>query len=125
MMNARVLVVDDEPMITHNLQAFLEDEGMQVESVNSVEEALQRLHQGKHFDICIMDIRLPGLDGNAGVRALYSVNPALRFIIHTGSEHYSLPADLQAMGIGKRQLFFKPVIDMGHLARTIRTLIAP
>lgn len=123
-MNARVLVVDDEPMITHNLQAFLEDEGMQVVAVNSVEDALSCLHTGGCFDICIMDIRLPGLDGNAGVRALYSVNPALRFIIHTGSENYSLPADLQAIGIGKRQLFFKPVIDMGHLASTIRTLIA-
>lgn len=41
-MSPRVLVVDDEPIIAENLQAFLEDEGMQVECARSAEQAIAR-----------------------------------------------------------------------------------
>lgn len=122
-MNLRVLVVDDEPLIAHNLQAFLEDEGMQVKSVGSVEEALA-LNRAVEavYDVCVMDLRLPGMDGNAGIRALHELFPTLRFIIHTGSTNYAIPEDLRAMGIDETRVFMKPLVDMGPLADTVRAL---
>ncbi len=118
----RVLVVDDECCIADNLQAFLEDEGMQVESAGSAEEALVRVRAGARFDVCIMDMRLPGMDGNAAIRALHGLCPALKFIIHTGSAGYDIPADLRVLGIGDTPLFPKPLADMGPLAQAVRQL---
>jgi DNA-binding NtrC family response regulator len=122
MNNARVLIVDDESLIAHSLQAFLEDEGMRVESVGSAEEALDLIRRGHSYDVCIMDLRLPGLDGNGAIRALHELCPELRFIIHTGSVNYRLTEELSAMGTGEIPLFRKPLLDMALLATKIRVL---
>jgi len=121
-MNLRVLVVDDEPGIARSLQAYLEDEGMEVLSTGSAEEALELVRSGAVFDVCIMDMRLPGMDGDAAIRHLHHVRPRMQYIIHTGTVVYDLPDDLRAIGIGSGQLFTKPLPDMALLVNTIRSL---
>ena len=73
-MTLRVLVVDDEAAVASTLQAYLEDEGMAVRSAGSAEEALELLRTGVVFDVCIMDMRLPGMHGNAAIRRLHRVS---------------------------------------------------
>ena len=51
-------------MVRNNLAAYFEDEGMKVTGVESYEAARDLIQDLEPFDICIMDIRLPGLDGN-------------------------------------------------------------
>lgn len=121
-MTLRVLIVDDEPMIRENLMAYLEDEGMDVEAAASAEAALDAIAGGERYAVCIMDMRLPGMDGNAAIRALHRLDPDLRFLIHTGSSDYSLPADLRELGLDARQVFHKPLNDMGPLAAAVRAL---
>ncbi len=121
-MSARVLVVDDEPSIVTGLRVFLEDEGMRVGSAGSGEEAVDIARNDSGFDVCIMDMRLPGMNGDTAIRALHDICPELRFIIHTGSADYSIPDDLRAMGIDERLLFAKPLLDMTPLAETITAL---
>jgi len=124
-MSLRVLVVDDEVRVAGTLQAYLEDEGMDVRSAGSAEEALALVLQaGADFDVCIMDMRLPGMDGDVAIRRLHGVRPRMRYIIHTGTACYGVPDDLRALGIGKHQLFQKPMPDMEPLVRTIRSLAA-
>ena len=96
-MSARVLVVDDEPLIVTGLRVFLEDEGMQVDSAGSGEEAVDIARSDASFDVCIMDMRLPGMNGDTAIRALHQLCPDLKFIIHTGSADYSIPEDLRAL----------------------------
>jgi CheY-like chemotaxis protein len=119
---ARVLIVDDEPMVAHNLQVFLEDEGMVVTAVDSAEAALALVRKGVEYDVCIMDLRLPGMDGNRGIQALHALRPALKFVVHTGSVNYTLSAEVRALGISPAQLFSKPMPDMRPLARMVREL---
>jgi CheY-like chemotaxis protein len=121
-MSLRVLVVDDEPGVARSLQAYLEDEGMQVRSAGSAEEALELVQAGAAFDVCIMDMRLPGMDGDVAIRRLHRVRPRMHYIIHTGTAGYALSDDLRAMGIGNDQLFMKPLPDMSPLVDTIRGL---
>lgn len=121
-MSPRVLVVDDEPFIVTGLQVFLEDEGMQVGSAGSGEEAVDIVRRDSGFDVCIMDMRLPGMDGDTTIRALHEICPDLEFIIHTGSTDYSIPDDLRSMGIGDDQLFAKPLMDMTPLAEKVAAL---
>ncbi|MDQ2696787.1 MAG: response regulator [Pseudomonadota bacterium] len=117
-----VLVVDDEEMIRENLIAFLEDEGMRVMAVESAEEALHRVRDGCPFAVCIMDMRLPGMDGNAAIRALHARCPELEFIIHTGSSNYALPGDLRELGMSDERVYLKPLDDMTPLAAAVRRL---
>ena len=121
-MSPRVLVVDDEPFIVAGLRVFLEDEGMHVGSAGSGEEAVDIVRNDSSFNVCIIDMRLPGMNGDSTIRALHQICPDLRFIIHTGSADYSIPDDLRAIGIDEGQYFAKPQLDMMPLAETVITL---
>jgi two-component system OmpR family response regulator len=114
-----VLVVDDELAVRENLAAFLEDEGMRVTQAESGEQALETVAECR-FQACVMDMRLPGMDGNAAILALYELQPDLHFLIHTGSVNYSLPPALRRLGMSEAQVFMKPLQDMGILADAIR-----
>jgi len=121
-MSKRVLVVDDESLIVTGLRVFLEDEGMQVDSAASGEEAVDIARNDAGFDVCIMDMRLPGMNGDSTIRTLHEICPELKFVIHTGSADYSIPDDLRALGIDETLLFAKPLLDMQPLAETVAAL---
>jgi CheY-like chemotaxis protein len=118
----RVLVVDDESLITSSLQVFLEDEGISALAVESGEKAVEILQRDKGFDVCIMDMRLPGMDGNEAIRLLHEIAPSLRFIVHTGSVDYIVPKDLERLGIREEHIFQKPLSDMHPIAEAVRSL---
>ncbi|MDZ7853695.1 MAG: response regulator [Halomonas sp.] len=58
----RVLIVDDGPVNLTLARQVLERQGLDVETATSGEEALSRL-EGGHFDLVLMDIFMPGMDG--------------------------------------------------------------
>ncbi|MCP5450228.1 MAG: response regulator [Candidatus Competibacter phosphatis] len=123
-MSAWVLIVDDEEMIRENLKAYLEDEGWRVAAFEAVAPALRWLREGTLCQICIMDMRLPDMDGNTAIRALHQMYPEMEFLIHTGSSSYSLPDDLRALGLDDDRVYQKPLNDMAPLAAAARTLAA-
>jgi DNA-binding NtrC family response regulator len=117
-----VLIVDDEEMIRENLKAYLEDEGLRVAAFEAVTPALSWLLDGSYCRVCIMDMRLPDMDGNTAIRTLHRLCPGMDFLIHTGSSSYSLPEDLRAMGLDDDCVYQKPLSDMAPLAAVVRTL---
>ena len=123
-MSAWVLIVDDEEMIRENLKAYLEDEGWRVTAFEAVAPALRWLREGALCQSCIMDMRLPDMDGNTAIRALHQMYPEMEFLIHTGSSSYSLPDDLRALGLDDDRVYQKPLNDMAPLAAAARTLAA-
>lgn len=118
-MNTHVLIVDDEISVADGVRAYLEDENLEVTVTGSAEAAIAAVSQGVPFQVCIMDMRLTGMDGNTAIRALARMNPTLRFLIHTGSAGYVIPDDLRALGLTNADLFFKPQSDMGVLAAAV------
>jgi CheY-like chemotaxis protein len=72
--NIKVLVVDDESVVCSNVAAFLEDEGFTVFSAASGEEALDLILKQK-MDVAIIDIRLPGMDGNMLIVKAHEIQP--------------------------------------------------
>ena len=58
----RILVVDDEPINTRLLKFLLSDEGYEVMTAASADEALDVLNQDD-FDLLLLDIMMPGMDG--------------------------------------------------------------
>lgn len=118
---ARVLIVDDEGSVRANLAAYLEDDGLEVDTASSGEAALDRAEEHRP-DVCVMDMRLPGIDGNDTIRAMHVRYPQMLFVIHTATAEYALPDDLRRLGITDRQVFRKPVTDMAPLAAHIERL---
>ena len=119
-----ILIVDDEEMIRENLKAYLEDEGLGVAAFETVAGALGWLRDSGPCSVCIMDMRLPDMDGNSAIRVLHQLYPAMEFLIHTGSSSYGLPEDLRAMGLDDSRIYQKPLGDMAPLAAAARTLAA-
>ena len=117
-----ILVVDDEDMVRLNLVAFLEDEGFDVCSANSGEEALRMLEEQK-VDVGIIDMRLPGMDGNTLILKAHERYPGLKFLIHTGSTNSTLPEVLKEIGIRNRYVFQKPVVDINVMINAIQSLM--
>jgi two-component system, OmpR family, response regulator len=115
----RVLVLDDESVIRLNLCAYLEDEGFTVFSAASSEAALELLKEAS-VDISVVDIRLPGMDGNSFVMQAKRLYPHMKFLIHTGSSNYQVPSELAVLGMDNDDVFMKPIADMAEVAQAIR-----
>ncbi len=118
----RVLVVDDEPGLLKSLVAFLEDEDFIVYSASTGEMALEFLRK-EQVDAVVIDMRLPGIDGNEVILAAQEMRDAPHFLIHTGSMDYQLPEALKQLNFLKEHIFLKPLADMGILAKAIKNLV--
>lgn len=116
-----VLVLDDHASLRRNLRALLEDEGFPVVEADSGEHALQIVH-ATAIDVVIVDIRLPGMNGNEFIEAAHAIRPALHFVIHTGAVDYLLPDGLRRLGLTEDCVFLKPLTDPGALFRRLRSL---
>jgi len=71
---ARLLVVDDEPLVARGVTRLLQGE-CSAESTSSAREALERLSQGERFDLLLCDVMMPEMSGEAFFRQLAQVAP--------------------------------------------------
>ncbi len=116
-----IMVVDDEASVRESLSAFIEDRGFDVLSASSAEDALEKLGRNR-VDIVIVDMRLPGMDGNSFIRKAYNNWPEVKFLVYTGSTNYSLPLSLADIGIRTEDVFRKPLHDMNVFIDAINRL---
>lgn len=121
MNNIKILIIDDEYMVCKNLKIFLTDEGFDVYTASSGEEAIDFLKKEK-VDICIVDMRLQKMDGNTLILESNKIFPDLKYIIHTGSTNYSPPKSILDLGITEDLILKKPIKDMKILINAIKTI---
>mgnify|MGYP001106719927 CR=1 FL=1 len=81
-MNERILVVDDELSICHMLSRVFTDEQYRVETAGTVLEALGKL-EGTAFDLAIVDLFLPGINGLNLAEAIRMLDPGTPVILIT------------------------------------------
>jgi two-component system cell cycle sensor histidine kinase/response regulator CckA len=80
-----LLVVDDEPMVREFAQRLLETEGYFVLEAGSGDEALTLLRErGSEIDGVLLDLSMPGMDGDTLLSELRSFAPRLPVIVHSG-----------------------------------------
>ncbi len=118
----RVLVVDDEDAIRESLAEFLADYDFVVSSAASAEEAIA-LFETIPFDAAIVDLRLPGISGDAMIARVAKTSSKTQFIIHTGSTNFSLPEELINLGMTPEHIFLKPQPDLTVLVDAILELL--
>ncbi|MEE4242459.1 MAG: response regulator [Desulfopila sp.] len=116
---SKILIVDDEPGLLFSLCAYLEDDGFIVKTTISGEDALEALAK-EHFDAVIIDIRLPGKDGNDVIFEAVKAGTSAAFFIHTGSTDYQIPQSLKQLGFSSENIFLKPILDLDSFCKTLR-----
>lgn len=79
----KALVLDDNDQNRQLLADLLVKRGVEVTEATTGEEAVGRITQDT--DLCIIDIRLPGMDGYAVAEAIKEKYPAIRLIAYTAS----------------------------------------
>ncbi len=79
----QVLVVDDDEVVRLSYQRSLQTAHYNVEAVFNGEEALQAL-QHKPFDVVLLDMRMPGMDGMAVLKAIKQAWPKSEVVVITG-----------------------------------------
>ncbi len=117
----RILVIDDEPAICSSLSAFLEDYGFAASTAESAEEALE-LMKSNTYDVCIVDMRLPGMSGEELIIQARALYPEQRHIIYTGSISYNLSDQLKQLGMRPEHVFLKPIRVLTLLVKCIKEL---
>src|SRR5215217_2754009 len=60
---ARILIVEDDPAVRDVVEHALSRESMETETASDGENALESLRAAKPFDLVILDVMLPGMDG--------------------------------------------------------------
>lgn len=101
----RVLVVDDEPNIQKAVGAVLADAGFQAIGVTDPTE-VQALVRRETFDLVLLDIWMPGLDGHTVLRLIKAERPFLPVIIMSG--HASVSTGVEAARQGAEDFMEKP-----------------
>jgi CheY-like chemotaxis protein len=115
-----VLILDDDELVRESVSAFLEDEGFEVATVSTAEDALVMLESG-NYDLCITDFTLPGMDGERLIILAHEICPETRFIMHSGFSF--IPSDeLCKTGFTIENVMSKPIIRMELLSEKIRSL---
>jgi CheY-like chemotaxis protein len=88
----RVLLVDDEERFRVTLKKMLASQGLAVAAVGSGPEALAEL-QSQPYDVVLLDIRMPGMDGLETLTEIKKLRPDTEVIMLTG--HASMDAALE------------------------------
>jgi DNA-binding NtrC family response regulator len=110
-----VLVVDDESDICDNLRDILADLGYNVDTANDGRSAL-KLVEAKHYDVALLDLRMPGMDGLELHRRIKALRPGAVAMIVTA---YATDAATQAaLEAGAWKVVAKPV-DFSRLMQWI------
>jgi DNA-binding NtrC family response regulator len=80
---ARILVVDDDENIRKVLETILEDEGYDVELVDTARKAIEKTKRN-FYNLALIDVRLPDMEGIELLTKVRDTTPKMRKIIITG-----------------------------------------
>lgn len=113
---AKLLIVDDEPIVRDSLGKWFREEGYEIGTAESASEALTRMAE-QPWDLALVDIKMPGTDGIELQRRIHEINPELTVIIMTG--YASVETAVQALKNGAYDYISKPFDpdDVAHLVR--------
>ena len=102
----KILIVDDEAGIRESLGSILRDEQYEVSAVGSAEEALEQITLGD-FEVILMDVWLPGIDGMEALGRVQAIPRAPAVIMISG--HGNIETAVRATKLGAFDFIEKPL----------------
>ena len=117
----RVLVVDDDPGIRATMGDILTLEGFDVTAAPDGSAAMALCRQ-ETFDVALLDIGMPSMNGVETLEGLKATDPSLRVVMITGLEAGDLAQ--RAMEAGAEAVFHKP-LDVATFLPTLMVEVPP
>ena len=117
--SVNILVVDDEEIVRDSLSSWLEEDGYNVEAVESGKKALERL-PAKVWDLMLVDLKMPGMDGIQLMEEVRKTHPDMLVIIMTA--YATVDTAVKAMKKGAYDYFVKP-FNPEDISLTIRKIV--
>jgi len=115
----KILIVDDEMSVRNSLREWFLEDGFAVETAEDGNAALQRMHSGP-YDIVIIDLKMPGMDGITLERRIREIDKDAAIIILTAFA--SVETAVEALKLGAFDYVTKPV-DPDELSNTVRNAL--
>jgi two-component system, NtrC family, response regulator AtoC len=127
-----ILIADDDTAITDLLDEALSEEGYQVDCVHSGAEVLERLQNPSPYQLVLMDVKMPGMDGLEVLSQIRQKSLDLPVVMITGYGTSSVAIRAMQMGaadylhkpfhLEEVQLIIKRVFEYQELASRVRSL---
>jgi two-component system response regulator HydG len=117
--NARILIIDDEPLMRMTVGDALKEDGSAVSETGSGREGIDLLREGA-FDIVITDLRLPDMDGIEVLKASKRHSPSTMVVLMTA--YGSVDTAVEAMKFGAYDYLTKP-FSMDELLIMVKRLM--
>ena len=102
----RIIIIEDDRAILKSLKKILELEGYEVDAAINGEEGIRKC-RSKQFDLALLDIRLPGMNGTEVLEVLHNEFPEMIKIMITG--YPSLENAVASLRSGADAYLMKPV----------------
>jgi len=102
----KILVIDDEAGIRSSLKGILEDEGYSIKTVVTGEDALKLLKR-ENFDLILLDIWLPEMNGIEILKKIKNMNEAPQIVMISG--HGTVETAVKAIKLGAYDFLEKPL----------------
>jgi DNA-binding NtrC family response regulator len=104
--NFKVMIVDDEVDFLETIIKRLKARKIEVTGGESGQKALELL-AGQDYDVIVLDVKMPGMDGIETLREIKKRKPLTEVIMLTG--HASVESGIQGMQLGAFDYVMKPV----------------
>ncbi len=114
-----IMVVDDEEIVRSSLSSWLEEDGYNVEAVESGKKALERLPT-RNWDLMLVDLKMPGMDGLQLMEEVRKTDSDMLVIIMTA--YATVDTAVKAMKQGAYDYFVKP-FNPDDISLTIRKIV--
>ena len=114
--NIRLLIADDEVKFLDSIAKRLELRGFEVTKASNGEAAIQAAREGK-FDLALLDLKMPGMNGKEVLEILKSEHRYLEVIILTG--HGSMDSAVECTKLGAFSYLPKPY-ELEKLLETLK-----
>jgi DNA-binding response OmpR family regulator len=115
-----ILIIDDEQTLCNLLKSELEQYRYLVDTADSGETGLDKIQQ-KRFDLIILDIRMPGMDGLEVLKKIRENDLANKVIMLTGVDELKIARD--SLQLGANDFLTKPY-DIKTLMACIKRVMA-
>ncbi len=119
----KVLIVDDEAIVRSMATALIVDAGYEVEQADNGREAVEMFkHNPKKYDVVILDMIMPVMDGLETLVELFKINPEVKVIVASG---YAEDTRIKEMLLHGAKTFIQKPYRQSEMLITIHNVICP
>jgi two-component system, OmpR family, response regulator VicR len=118
----KVLIVDDEEVVVEGIKKSLENQGFLVDTILRGEEAIKQCSK-KFYDVVIVDLIMPGLDGIATCDGIKNTSPETEVLLISGFPNEAQRLHRAFLKVGGKDMYLRKPILGREIGKAIYDLL--